>query len=888
MNTDPHQPLRDDVRLLGTLLGDTLREQEGDDFYDIVERVRALAKGARQGHADDFGALQALLQGQSVDDALTIARAFAHLLTLANIAEQHHRIRRRRYYQRDPKAAPQRASFGDTFAQLRTAGVPPDQLHAAVCTLAIELVFTAHPTEIVRRTLAQKQRRIADLLGQRDRADLTLPERDQLVDALRAEITASWWTNEINTERPTPLDEVRAGLVVFEQTLWNALPQYLRMLDRELQACTGHGLPPDSIPIRFGSWIGGDRDGNPNVTATTTAKACLLSRWMAADLYLREISLLRTELSLREGNRELHEVVGNVTEPYRALLRTVCDRLRLTRHGIERLLEDEPLDQRERDEMYWDANQLAEPLDLCRRSLEDTGVRVLATGRLLDIRRRVRTFGLTLVRLDIRQESAEHTKAIAALTRALGLGDFSAWDEPRRQQFLTHNLQNAGVMLAEALAAMNDGNPQTRETLDTFRAIAAIRRESLGAYVISMARSPSDVLAVQFLQAAAGVAHPLRVVPLFETVDDLRGAASCLATLFSIPEYRTTIGGRQEVMIGYSDSAKDGGRLAAAWELYRAQETIVATCHDAGVHVTLFHGRGGTVGRGGGPTHLAIQSQPPGSIRGSLRVTEQGEMINAKFGLSEIALRTLELYTTATLLATLRPPQAPLQSWRDRMQVLADVSRESYRKTVYHSPDFVDYFRAATPEVELGELKIGSRPARRKPGTGVRSLRAIPWVFAWTQTRLMLPAWLGVGAALDDATAGGFEDELAHMYQEWPFFRSTIDLIEMVLAKSSPGIAQQYDARLVPEQLRRVGDVLREQLHETARAVLAVTGHEVLLADNPVLRRSIDVRNPYVDPINLVQAEILCRLRRQPDDERLLNALLITVNGIAAGMRNTG
>ncbi len=888
MSSDPHQPLRDDVRLLGTLLGETLQSQEGQEVYDIVERVRALAKSARRGNTEDFLELEALLQGRSVHDAVTVARAFAHLLTLANIAEQHHRIRRRRHYQRDPHASPQRASFEATFAELREAGVSADELYAAIQGLKIELVFTAHPTEIVRRTLVQKQRRIADLLARRDRLDLTVPERDEIVDALRREITASWWTDELNKERPTPLDEVRAGLVVFEQTLWDALPRYLRSLDRALRRVVGNPLPLDAAPVVFGSWMGGDRDGNPNVTAATTEKACLLARWMGADLYWKEIAALRAELSLRRGSKELLDRVGAVEEPYRVVLRDVCDRLLFTRQCVERLLDGESIDADQQARMYWNAADLAEPLDLCARSLNDTGIQVLANGRLLDIRRRIRAFGLTLGRLDIRQEAAQHTAAMAALTQLLGLGDFGAWDERKRQEFLTQQIRDGCQTIEQGLATCYDAEPAIREVFDTLRAIAGIHPESLGAYVISMASSPSDVLAVLALQHAAHVTPPLRVVPLFETVDDLRRADSCLATLFGIPEYVNTIDRRQEVMIGYSDSAKDGGRLAAAWELYTAQERIVSACQNAGIHVTLFHGRGGTVGRGGGPTHLAIQSQPPGSVQGTLRVTEQGEMINAKFGLSEIAVRTLELYTTATLSSSLRPSAPPSEAWRRRMQDLADVSRAAYRKTVYESPDFLQYFRTATPEVELGELKIGSRPARRRGGTGVRSLRAIPWVFAWTQTRLMLPAWLGVGEALDAAIAGRGKEELVRMYREWPFFRSTLDLIEMVLAKSSPGIAARYDVRLVPEPLRPVGAFLRAQLATTIRAVLAITGHDELLADNPVLRRSIDVRNPYVDPINLVQAEILCRLRKHPEDADLLNALLVTVNGVAAGMRNTG
>jgi phosphoenolpyruvate carboxylase len=426
------------------------------------------------------------------------------------------------------------------------------------------------------------------------------------------------------------------------------------------------------------------------------------------------------------------------------------------------------------------------------------------------------------------------------------------------------------------------------DVLDTFAAIADIHHESLGAYVVSMAQAPSDVLAVTWLQRLAGTA--LRTVPLFEQVDALQNAAQTMRGLLALPEYREQIAGRQEVMVGYSDSAKDGGRLAANWALYTAQEQLVASAREAGVQLTLFHGRGGSVSRGGGPTYLAIQSQPPGSIDGRLRVTEQGEMIQAQFGLPDIAVRTLELYTTATLDATLAPSAAPPERWRKAMDALAATAEAAYREVVYKEPLFVPYFRAATPEVELGAMPIGSRPARRTAAGGVDTLRAIPWVFAWTQTRLLLPTWLGTGEALKAAFERGEGDAVRELYREWPFFRSTVDLIAMVLAKADARIAAEYDRQLVPPDLLPLGVDLRQRLDETIAAVLDVTGRKELLADNSVLRRSINVRNPYVDPINLVQIELLQRLRRSGDKAgpEMWTAFMITVNGIAAGMRNTG
>ncbi len=883
--TDPHKPLRDDVRRLGEILGETLRVRESTELYETVEKVRALAKNARAGSDDDFRELATFLTTMPVEDALPVARAFAHFLTLANLAEQHHRIRRRRAYQRDPETPPQRGSCAETFPRLIEEGVEPEALWNAVTGLQIELVLTAHPTEVVRRTVMQKLHRLSATLSELDHEDLTPAERQQAVEVLRREVLASWETDELRHERPTPLDEVRGGLVVFEQTLWDAVPRNLRGVDDALRAATGRSLPLDAAPIRFGSWMGGDRDGNPNVTPDITRQACLLARWMAAELYLHEIEELRAELSMRHASAELMERVGGEREPYRALLRPLRDRLRGTLQAIENHLEHADRQWLREEHVLLDPEELGEPLRLCYRSLQETGCGVIAEGRLLDLLRRLAAFGLTLVRIDVRQESSRHTETLDAITREIGLGSYAAWNEEQRQEFLLHELQSRRPIIPREFQPAE----AVEDVLETLRTVAAIPSDSLGAYVISMATHPSDVLAVMLLQKECGVPRPLRVVPLFETVDDLRGAGAAISRLLEIPWYHQSIGGHQEVMIGYSDSAKDAGRLSANWELYKAQEEVVAAGRERDVRITLFHGRGGTVGRGGGPTYVAIQSQPPGSIQGSLRVTEQGEMIQAKFGLPGIAARTLEIYTTATLQATLRPGVTPSAEWRERMEALGNIARAAYRTVVYEDPEFVAFFRTATPEIELGSLNIGSRPSRRRAGGGVETLRAIPWVFAWTQTRLMLPSWLGIGRALGEMIDAGGLDSLREMYRRWPFFRSTLDLVEMVLAKSEPRIAEEYHRRLVPEELQRFGQELISDLRRTMGVVLQVTGHDTLLEENGVLRRSIDVRNPYVDPINLIQVELLRRLRTgDEEDERLREAFLVTVNGIAAGMRNTG
>jgi phosphoenolpyruvate carboxylase len=910
MSADPHKPLRDDVRRLGEVLGFVLREHEGNALYQHVERVRALAKAARGGNEDAFGTLADDLSKLPVDAALPLARAFAHFLSLANIAEQHHRIRRRRVHQADPAGRPQRGSCADAFERLVSSGIAPDRLHEAVCTLQVELVLTAHPTEISRRTLVEKYNRIASSLGARDRPDATPLELGEIDASLLREVMAAWGTDDVRPERPSVLDEVRAGLIVFEQSLWHAMPRYLREVDRALRARTTRGLPDGVSPIRFGSWIGGDRDGNPNVTPDVTRRTCLLHRWMAADLYLREIEALRWELSMSDAPPELRAMAGGAREPYRELLRGVRDRLAATRAWLETSLHGSA-DIAAPPDAFVRVDDLAEPLNACDASLRATGYAAIADGRLLDLRRRLTVFGLTLARLDIRQDSARHTEALTAITTAVGLGSYESWDEATRVEFLLRELQGArpliprnrrdrfhlrqsygGQVADPGLQSPPEGGHHVAvdDTLQTFSMIAELPPESLGAYVITMTSRASDVLAVALLQKEAGVDVPLRIVPLFETSHDLEIAGEVLDQLLGLAWYRDRIQGRQEVMIGYSDSAKDVGRLAASWDLHRAQESIVDTCRRHQVHVTLFHGRGGSVGRGGGPTHLAIMSQPAGSIDGTIRVTEQGEMLQALFGLPDIALRTLEVYTSGTLEAWLTPSTPAPQAWRDTMQRLGDTARETFRGIVYEHPRFVEYFHTATPEAELAEMNIGSRPARRqlpKADDGVRSLRAIPWQFAWTQTRLLLGAWLGAEDAFEQAFARGERDELRSMYQQWPYFRSVIQLIEMVLAKSDARIAAEYDRRLVPPDLQALGEELRTRLDRVIGSVLTITGHRTLLEENPVLRRSIDVRNPYVDPINLVQVELLRRLREHPDDP-VKAALLVTINGVAAGMRNTG
>ncbi|MDP2316216.1 MAG: phosphoenolpyruvate carboxylase [Pseudomonadota bacterium] len=902
---DTQAPLRADVRLLGEVLGEVLRARGEPGLYETVEEVRALSKAARAGNADAAVALEDLLATLPPRRANEVARAFAHFLDLANVAEQHHRIRRRRAWA-SAGGGPQRGSPAESFERLLAAGIEPEALWHAVDGLAIELVLTAHPTQSQRRTLGKKYTEVAALLDARDRLAMVPPEIEAWHASLARLVTSAWETPDVRRERPTPEDEARAGLVVVEQVLWDAVPATLRSVDRARRALGGPPLPDDAAPLHFGSWMGGDRDGNPNVTPETTRRVVLLGRWMAAELLYREVDALRDELSIGVASLDLVAAAGDDWEPYRALLKPLRERLAATRDWAARSL-DAPL--APSPDVLLDVHTLLAPLVLCRRSLRETGDDLLADGRLRDLLWRVAAFGLTLFRLDLRQEAPRHTEALDLVTRAVGVGEYASWDEAARVAFLTGELEGARPLVPPYLWDDPTVPAPVRDVLGTFAVAAQEPAGSLGAYVISMARAPSDVLAVELLQREARMRFatersgpPMRVVPLFETLTDLEHAGSVVAALLAIPWVRAHLQGgpsdgerdpRHEVMIGYSDSAKDAGQLAATWALYRAQEAVVAASWAAGVKVTLFHGRGGTVGRGGGPTHAAIRAQPPGSVDGSLRVTEQGEAIQARFGLLDIAIRTLEVYTTAVLEATLSPPEPPTPAWRVTMDRLAATSRDAYRGVVKGDPSFVPYFRACTPVDELARLNIGSRPARRaKPGEapsgGVESLRAIPWQFAWTQVRLMLPAWLGVGEALKAELGAHGEAGLREMLEGWPFFATALDLVEMVLAKALPDVHARYEALLVPQDLWPLGRDLRRRFVVTRDTLLHLRGTHELLVGNGVLRRSIAVRNPYVDPLNILQAVLIRRARAGARDPELDAALLTTFTGIAAGMRNTG
>ncbi len=867
--------LRANVSFLGRLLGETVAAAQGSDFLALIERIRGLSKSAREGDTAARGALPELLRNLDESQLVPVARAFSQFLNLANIADQHYQVSR----EADALLSASR-SLANDLRDLLAEGVTRESLVAAIAGLRIELVLTAHPTEITRRTLIHKHGEIGHCLGQLELAGLTGRERERLQLRLRELIAQIWFGDDFRQARPTPVDEAKWGFAVVEDSLWHAVPGFLRRLDEALFESCGVHLPLDSAPVSFVSWMGGDRDGNPNVTAKVTEEVLLLARWQAAELYLGDLGRLVEELSVVPCTPELRALAGDAHEPYRAVLRGLRELLRRTREAIQCELDGIPPPQ---GEILTRPEQLWEPLLACHRSLVESGMGVIANGELLDLLRRVRCFGVHLVRHDIRQESGRHTQVFSELTTWLGLGDYAGWDEPARQAFLLRELASRRPLLSP------DWQPgaDSREVLDTCAVIARQPPAALGAYVISMARQPSDVLAVHLLLKEAGCKHNLPVAPLFETLDDLSRASAVVRSLLQSNWYLGHIRGRLMVMIGYSDSAKDAGVLAAAWAQYQAQEALLETCGEHGVRLTLFHGRGGTIGRGGAPAREALLSQPPGSLREGLRVTEQGEMIRAKLGWTGIAVKTLALYTGAICRANLLTPPAPQTQWRELMDRLAEQSCAAYRAVVREEPDFVPYFRQATPEQELASLPLGSRPARRAGGGGIESLRAIPWIFAWSQNRLVLPAWLGAGTALRSALDRGEGDLLREMEARWPFFATRLAMLEMVFAKADAGISAYYDERLVPAALQPIGAGLRAQLAADIATVLEIAGRAELLENEPWIRESLRLRNIYTEPLNMLQAELLQR-NRQDRQPVLEHAIMVTIAGVAAGLRNTG
>ncbi|CAI0449095.1 unnamed protein product [Linum tenue] len=844
-----------DALLLDRFL-DILQDLHGEDIRETVQDCYELsAEYERKGDAGKLEELGKMVTSLDPGDSIVIAKAFSNMLTLANLAEEVQIAYRRRIKLKkgdfaDENSATTESDIEETLKRLIVQlKKSPEEVFDALKSQTVDLVLTAHPTQSVRRSLLQKHGRIRNCLTQLYAKDITPDDKQELDEALQREIQAAFRTDEIRRTPPTPQDEMRAGMSYFHETIWKGVPKFLRRIDTALKNLGINERVPYNAPlIQFSSWMGGDRDGNPRVTPEVTRDVCLLARMMAANLYFSQIEDLMFELSMWRCNEELRVRAEGLhqnskrdakhfidflllykctefwkqihpNEPYRVILGDVRDKLYNTRERSRQLLASGMSDIPE-ESAFTNVEQFLEPLELCYRSLCACGDRPIADGSLLDFLRQVSTFGLSLVRLDIRQESDRHTDVLDAITNHLGIGSYREWSEEKRQEWLLSELQGKRPLFGPDL-------PKTEEiadVLDTLHVIAELPSDSFGAYIISMATAPSDVLAVELLQRECHVKQPLRVVPLFEKLADLEAAPAAVARLFSIDWYKNRINGKQEVMIGYSDSGKDAGRLSAAWQMYKAQEELVKVSKQYGVKLTMFHGRGGTVGRGGGPTHLAILSQPPDTIHGSLRVTVQGEVIEQSFGEEHLCFRTLQRFIAATLEHGMHPPVSPKPEWRALMDEMAVTATKEYRSVVFQEPRFVEYFRLATPELEYGRMNIGSRPSKRKPSGGIESLRAIPWIFAWTQTRFHLPVWLGFGAAFQQVIAKDIKNlnMLQAMYNQWPFFRVTIDLVEMVFAKGDPEIAALYDRLLVSPELRPFGDQLRSKYLETKDLLLQV------------------------------------------------------------------
>lgn len=930
-------PLVSDIEMLSSMLAAVV-ERENPGVFEYYSRFRKLGmdRAANPDDATSFEDMKSLAQDVTPEDALGVMKTFSIALNLVNAAEVHHRMRLEREGEKDDgenHVGPLpmlEDSIRGTMEILLEEGVSDEEMFQRLITQKCEIVLTAHPTEVNRKTSIRKYRKITELLARLERPDLHPFERAEAQNEMRALIAAIWGSDEIRRVKPTVQKEAAGGNAVIESVLWDAVPSYLRKLDAQCRVTLGRKLPVDTAPIKFASWIGGDRDGNPNCTPAVTLEVVTHQRLRAAKLFLNELNTLYSELAISsrfsEGLNALAasvEVSDDVIEKYRRvighlrkrLVRTVKDcevRLNNIKDSSVHFTSSEhafgALSGWEDVEPIVKKEELLDPLRVIYDSLVETGFELVADGHVSDIIRRVAVFGLTLVPLDIREESTRHTLALDAITRQLGIGSYKEWDEKARLNWLQSEMNSRRPLfrITDVVTNALGLDPDIRKTLMVYKVASELDSESLGAYVISQANTASDVLAVMLLQKQFGMTKEngklMRVVPLFETLNDLTNSPEQLETLFSVTSYIGSIDRKQEVMVGYSDSAKDAGRLAACWAQYTAQEAMAKIADKFGIELTFFHGKGGTVGRGGNPAlYRAVLSHPPNTINGRFRVTEQGEMIRQNFGSLEIAQRSLDIYTAALLRESFVKRVEPKQEWRDEMQRVSDVSCAAYRHTVREDPRFVPYFRQATPELELGRLNIGSRPAKRNPKGGVESLRAIPWTFAWAQTRMHLSAWLGVGAGL---SSGSEEDKrvLREMYEEWPWFREIISLISMLISKTDFSITKNYDDLLVDPSLMSLGDEVRNKLVETRQAVIDVSGAQDISGPHiQLMRASSTIRNPYVDSINVIQAELLKVLRSMPEDDSpeltpelknvkrvRIDALLLSIKGIAQGMKNSG
>lgn len=910
------EPLREDIRLLGGILGAVIRDQAGSDIFDLVETARVESFRIRRSEIDRTE-LAERFAGVATDDLLPVARAFSHFGLLANLAEDLHRERRRALHVRagDP---PQDSSLAATYAKLDAAGasLDADTVTDALAAALVAPVITAHPTETRRRTVFDVQTSVTELMRRRETTDD--PAALESIDrALYRHILTLWDTALIRLARLRIRDEIDNGLRYYDLALFEVVPALNTEVRRELRRRWPDAAVLTQPLVRPGTWIGGDRDGNPNVDAEVVATAANRACETALRHHLTELAALERELSMSERTatvagalKDLADASGDDNpahsdEPYRRAVHGIRARLSAT---AARLLPgiDLPHIVTLPCEPYPTPARMHADLTVVDASLRAGGAAVIADDRLAHLRSAVEVFGFHLAPLDLRQNSEVHEKVVAELLSWAGVSDrYRDLSEDEKVALLTAELRIRRPLTAPD-ARLSE---ETAKELGILRAAAEVVRRigpaAVEHYIISMCTSVSDLLEVEVLLKEVGLldldrGYPrstVQVIPLFETIDDLRGGAATLTAALAVPEFRSLVDGHdglQEVMLGYSDSNKDGGYLAANWALYRAELDLVEAARSAGIRLRLFHGRGGTVGRGGGPSYDAILAQPPGAVQGSLRLTEQGEIIAAKYREPVLARRNLEALVSATLESSLLDVEglgkdAP-QAYRI-LDELADLARAAYSRLVHETPGFVEYFTTATPVSEIGALNIGSRPASRKQTKAISDLRAIPWVLSWTQSRVMLPGWYGTGTAVHDWVAGD-PDRLAtlqDLYRRWPFFRSVLSNMAQVLAKSDLGLAARYSELVDDTDLReRVFGSIVDEHARTVEAYEQITGYDSLVADNPALERSLHNRFPYLEPLNHLQVELLRRFRAGEDTDRVRRGIQITMNGLATALRNSG
>ncbi len=883
----PTKLLREDVSHLGNILGKVIKEQEGIKFFNLVEKVRKLSKANKINlkNRNSFNKLIKTVKNTNPKDTLRLTRAFTHFINFINLAESIDTSRNLDEYETKKKNLKHNIFIEEIFEQLfKNKKISNNKIYNLAKSLDIGIVLTAHPTEVKRRTLIQKYHKIIEILEQRDLFKTHPSKLLRLNKQLSDEFTIIWNTDDLKRTKPSPYDEARWGLAIIEDSLWDTIPKVYRRLNSIFLKNMNKALPKNFNPIQFGSWMGGDRDGNPNVTSKVTQEVILLSRWEAAKLYEKSLTKIIRSYSMIKCSKKIRYKVGESFEPYRVFLRPLRDKMRLTHRSIEQyLINKKPLN---KNNLLSSKEEILKPLRVVRESLEQNQNENIASGELLDLMRRAKCFGVNLARLDIRQESSRHKQVIAELIKKKYRKDYYSFTENQKIDFLKSKL----VSNKNIINKFKFSNKENNEVWSTFKILADEPPECLGAYVISMTTSASDILTVSFLQKEARIKDKLRVVPLFETLDDLINAKPIMLNLFSQKWYRKLIKNNQEVMIGYSDSSKDAGKICASWHQYKAQEEIVKLGRKFGVNVTFFHGRGGSPGRGGGPIQATLRSQPPNSVNGKIRITDQGEVIQQKYGYEPIAEYNLCSYIGAVTEATLNPPPIPKSDWRSLIEKMSDISKSSYRKNINQSSEFIKYFKTVTPHKALGKLSIGSRPSKRKNVDNINSLRAIPWVFAWTQIRLMLPAWLGSAEALRYSYIKKFRKTLFDMEKNWPFFNSMLDILDMVIAKADPEISKIYEEYLADEKLKRVGKKLRFQFDAIKKLNKKITSKEIILSRKQ-FRTLVVVRSIYSEVLNIIQPIVIYKLRKNKklDEKKYLNdALLTSIAGISAAMKNTG